>query len=212
MKSAAWWMLGVFLRLWSRLAACVYGGEGLNIPLMFMPSRWIAATLRRYGAEIGEGVRFRSPLTVHNAAVDSPSYYKNLSVGADCYLGRELFLDLADRIVIEDQVTLSHRVMIVTHTDAGPSPLRHSAIPTSQGPVIIRRGAYVGVGATILEGVEIGEGSVVGAGALVTKSVPASSVVVGVPARVIKTLPGPRSATSSRERCVAQLHPPPRRL
>ena len=153
---------------------------------MFMPTQVIAPTLRAYGARIGERVRFRSPLVVHNSDPARGSYYKRLQVGSDCYFGRELFLDLQDDIVIEDQVTISHRVMILTHTDAGTSPLKDQSIKTSQAPVIVRRGAYVGANVTILQGVEIGASSIVGAGAVVTRSVPPSSVVAGVPARVIK--------------------------
>ena len=97
-------------------------------------------------------------------------------------------MDLQDKIVIEDEVTISHRVMILTHTDSGASPLKDSALPASQSPVTIRRGAYIGANVTILEGVEIGEASIVGAGAVVTRSVPPATVVAGVPARVIKNL------------------------
>jgi acetyltransferase-like isoleucine patch superfamily enzyme len=177
-----------FFRLWVRLAAAVYGGEGINLPLMFMPTRVIAPTLRAYGARIGQRVRFRSPLVIHNSDSGRRRYYRNLEVGDDCYLGRDLFLDLQDKILIENNVTISHRVMILTHTDAGDSPLRDDILSASQAPVIIRRGAYVGANVTILQGVEIGEASVVGAGAVVTRSVPRASVVVGVPARVHKTI------------------------
>jgi acetyltransferase-like isoleucine patch superfamily enzyme len=181
-------ILYFFFRLWTRLAAAIYGGEGINIPLMFMPTQVIARTLRAYGGAIGERVRFRSPLVIHNSESETGRCYANLTVGADCYFGRELFLDLQDRIVIEDQVTISHRVMILTHTDAGTSPLRDEFIATSQAPVIIRRGAYIGANVTILEGVEIGESSIVAAGALVRRSVLPGTVVAGVPARVIKNV------------------------
>lgn len=173
-------------RLWARIFAGFYGGEGINIPLMFMPTRAISAVLRAYGAKVGERVRFKSPLVIHNSAPDSGRYYKHLQVGSDCYFGRELFLDLQDQIIIEDEVTISHRVMILTHTDAGSSPLKAESIRTSQAPVLIRRGVYVGANVTILEGVEIGELSVVGAGAVVTRSVSPGTVVAGVPAKVIK--------------------------
>ena len=180
-------LLYFFFRLWARLSAAIYGGEGINIPLMFMPTQVIAPTLRAYGAAIGQRVRFRSPLVIHNSESGRRRYYEKLEVGDDCYFGRELFLDLQDKIVIEDQVTISHRVMILTHTDAGTSPLRDEFIATAQGPVIIRRGAYIGANVTILQGVEIGESSVVGAGAVVTRSVPPASVVAGVPAKTVKT-------------------------
>ena len=174
--------------LWARLFAGIYGSEGVNIPLMFMPTQAISPTLRAFGARIGKGVRFRSPVVVHNGRAERGRYYENLQVGDSCYLGRELFLDIQDKIVIEDQVTISHRVMILTHTDAGTSPLKDQYIPTSQAPVIIRRGAYIGANVTILEGVEVGESSIVGAGAVVTRSVPPATVVAGVPARVIKNV------------------------
>src|SRR5882672_6762637 len=155
---------------------------------MFMPTQVIAPTLRRYGATVGQRVHFRSPLIIHNSESKRRRYYQKLEVGDDCYFGRELFLDLQDRIVIEDQVTISHRVMILTHTDAGNSPLKDEFVPTTQGPVIIRKGAYIGANVTILQGVEIGASSIVGAGAVVTRSVPPATVVAGVPAKLVKTL------------------------
>jgi maltose O-acetyltransferase len=179
-------LVSLLFRLWTRVAAAIYGGEGLNVPLMFMPMQAVAPVLRAYGAKVGERVRFKSPLVIHNSAIHGP-YYRRLQVGSDCYFGRELFLDLQDDITIEDNVTISHRVMILTHTDAGSSPLKDDAIQTTQAPVVIRHGAYVGANVTILEGVEIGAGSIVGAGAVVTRSVAAGTVVAGVPAKVIRS-------------------------
>ena len=54
-------------------------------------------------------------------------------------------------------------------------------------PIVIKDGAHIGIGAIIMPGVTIGEGAVIGAGAVVTKDVPAYSVAIGAPARVIKT-------------------------
>src|SRR5258706_16096731 len=123
---------------------------------MFMPTRLISPTLRRYGARVGARVRFRSPLVIHNSDLARGSYYKRLQVGSDCYFGRELFLDLQDEIVIEDQVSVYHRVMILTHTDAGPSPLNGRPIKTSQAPIIVRRGAYLGANVTLLPRLGLG--------------------------------------------------------
>jgi maltose O-acetyltransferase len=179
-------ILGVLTRAAASLLDLVYGAEAINILLKVAPMRTVPAILRSRGAEVGNNVRFRSPLTIHNADSHRGGYYRNLHVGSDCYFGRELFLDLQDRILIEGKVTISHRVMILTHTDAGTSPLRDTIIPTSQAPVVIRSGAYIGANVTILEGVEIGEAAVVGAGAVVTRSIPAASVVAGVPAKPIR--------------------------
>jgi acetyltransferase-like isoleucine patch superfamily enzyme len=180
-------LLFILIRAAARIAGRAYGGEGINIPLMFMPTQLISPVLQEYGAQVGERVRFRSPLTIHNSDINSSQYYRNLTVGSDCYFGRELFLDLQDRIVIGNDVTISHRVMIMTHTDAGTSPLKDEVIRTSQAAVVIGRGAYIGAQVTILEGVEVGECAVIGAGAVVTKSVPPYSVYAGVPAKQIKT-------------------------
>jgi len=81
---------------------------------------------------------------------------------------------------------VSHRVMILTHTDAGTSPLKDTSIQTSQGAVLIHRGAYIGAHATILQNVEMGEQAVVGAGAVVNRSVPSNMMALGVPAKLVE--------------------------
>ena len=184
MQPLFFWIIHIIVKA----AAWLYQAEGINIPLTFMPTQTIAPTLRSYGATIGERVRFRAPLVIHNGALRPQSFYHHLSVGNDCFFGRELFLDLQDRIIIEDNVTVSHRVTILTHTDVGESPLKNGPFPPSQAPVLLRQGAYIGTGAIILPGVEIGECAVVGAGAVVTKDAPAFTVVAGVPARLLRTL------------------------
>lgn len=178
-----------FFRSFVKGVSGVYGAEGINIPLMFMPTQFIAPILRQYGANIGERVRYNSPLIVHNSSIARPFFYRNLTVGNDCYFGRELFIDLQDHLVVEDNVTVSHRVTILTHTDAGTSFVKGDLIPTSHAPVFIRRGAYIGANVTILEGVEIGTGAVIGAGGVVTRAVPPHCVAVGVPARVVSRKP-----------------------
>lgn len=190
--------------LWVRAFALIYGGEGINVPLMFMPTQLIARTLRGFGALVGEDVRLLAPLVIHNTKREAGRYYRNLAIGSHCYFGRELFLDLQDRIVMEDHVTVSHRVMILTHTDAGTSPLKDEVVPTSQAPVTIRRGAYIGANVTILQGVEIGESSIVGAGAVVTRSVPPASVVAGVPAKVIKAIENLKHALQSQDELASE--------
>jgi acetyltransferase-like isoleucine patch superfamily enzyme len=96
-----------------------------------------------------------------------------------------VFIDLKDDVVVEDRVTISMQVTLVTHTDVGKSPLADRILPT-HAPVRLRRGAYIGAGATILQGVEVGEQAIVGAGAVVLANVPAHSVAVGVPARILE--------------------------
>lgn len=173
----------------TRIAEMIYQGEGISTLLLIMPTQLVARTLNAYGAHIGEDVRFRTPLYMHNAEpaeARSRTYFENLFAGAHTYFGRCVFLDLKDRIVVEERVTVAMRVMILTHTDVGNSPLKLTTLPDSHAPVIIRAGAYIGAGAIILQGVEIGKDAIVGAGAVVTESIPADAVAVGVPARVIR--------------------------
>ncbi len=167
------------------IAYRAFRAEGINALLLLMPAKLIAPTLRRYGAQIGERVEIHSPLIIHNASEKTANHYANLVIGNDCYFGRDVFFDLRDEILIEDQVTISMRVTFVTHTDVGKSPVA-KRIPPTHAPILVRRGVYVGAGATILEGVEIGEQAVVGAGAVVIENVPAHATVAGVPARLIK--------------------------
>lgn len=62
---------------------------------------------------------------------------------------------------------------------------RHNLYPK---PVVVGKNVWIGSNSTILQGVTIGDGSIVGAGSVVTKDVPPNTVVVGNPAKVIKTL------------------------
>lgn len=160
----------------------VWGMEEVNRALLRCRPAYVAEVLGRYGAAVGEDADLYSPLIVHNA---HGGYY-HLRIGDSCHVGKDVFLDLMDRIEIQDRVTISMGVMIVTHTDVGRSPLREQALPPSHAPVVIERGAYLGARATVLQGVTVGAGAVVATGAVVVDDVPAGAVVGGVPARVIK--------------------------
>ena len=101
---------------------------------------------------------------------------KNVFIGPDCYLD-DTFPEL---IHIEDEVTISFRVTIAVH---GECKVRGNS---KVSPVYIRKQAFIGTGAIILPGVEIGENAVVGAGAVVTKDIPPNVTVVGNPARELE--------------------------
>ncbi len=112
-----------------------------------------------------------------------------LHIGDDCFLGDECLLDLAEGVVLEDQVTLAERVVVLTHQNVGYAdhPLQRS-FPAMAAPVTIRAGSFVGASVTILAGVTIGPQSAVAAGAVVTADVPPNTLVGGVPARPLRTL------------------------
>lgn len=114
---------------------------------------------------------------------------RGLKIGSCCFLADEVLLDLADKIILEDHVTLAVRSSIFTHTNVGykDHPLQ-KYFPKFSKPVKIKRGSFIGANAIILPGVTIGEDSFVAAGAVVTKDMPPKTLVAGVPAKVRKRL------------------------
>lgn len=163
-----------------------YKAEGVNALLLIIPARMIVPTLRRYGATIGEAVEIHSPLIIHNASPQAGQHYSNLVIHDHCYLGRDVFLDLKDKITLEAYVTISMRCTLITHTDTGERPPELVTLSPSAGPIHLKKGVYLGACVTVLEGVTIGEKAVVAAGAVVTSDVSAQDTVGGVPARLIR--------------------------
>jgi putative colanic acid biosynthesis acetyltransferase WcaF len=137
-----------------------------------------AAILRQFGASVGHGCSIATPLHIVNAGED----FSKLVIGDRVHLGSGVLIDLADRVTIEDEATLSMRSMLITHIDVGRGPLRERR-PRETGPVRIGRGAYLGAGATVLHGVTVGEEATLGAHALVNRDVPAGATVVAPLAR-----------------------------
>jgi len=104
---------------------------------------------------------------------------KNVFINHDC-----TFLDIGG-ITIEDDVLIAPKVSLITESHP-LSPAERRALIVK--PIVIKRNAWIGAGATILPGVTVGENAVVAAGAVVNKDVPANTAVAGVPAKVIKAL------------------------
>ncbi|WP_218970350.1 hypothetical protein [Shouchella patagoniensis] len=74
--------------------------------------------------------------------------------------------------------------LVTTNHPISPSERR----ATTSKPIVIKKGAWIGVAATVMPGITIGEHSIVSAGAVVTKDVPNHVIVAGVPAKVIKKI------------------------
>ena len=113
------------------------------------------------------------------------NYGKNTTLGKHVFINFDcVLLDLGG-IEIEDNVLLAPGVKLLT--EGHPvDPLQRKTL--TAGKIHIKKNAWIGAGATILQGVTIGENSVVAAGAVVTKDVPDNVVVGGVPAKTIKSL------------------------
>jgi acetyltransferase-like isoleucine patch superfamily enzyme len=141
--------------------------------------------LRLLGASLGARVIFHD---VRFFNVDRRGF-PGLRVGDECFVGDECLLDLAESVVLEAQVTLAERVVVLTHMNVGyhDHPLQ-ARFPAMSAPVRIERGAFVGASVTILAGVTIGREAFVAAGSVVTRDVPPRTLVAGVPARPLRKL------------------------
>lgn len=166
-----------------KLSKVVLGFDNANRLLRIVDRRAAIPILLGNGAVIGKSCDIETPLIFDNC-----KSYANLRIGDNCHIGKEVFFDLRNSIIIHDSVTVSMRTTFITHLDVGKSPLKISAYHSTSAPIVLRNGCYIGANTTILMGVEIGECAIVGAGAVVTKDVPPRTVVAGNPARTIKKI------------------------
>ena len=112
-----------------------------------------------------------------------------LHIGESCWFNDGCHLDLSSTIHIGNRVSFGHQVLLMTSThEIGSFTRRAGALVTS--PIHIGDGAWLGTRSTIFPGITIGDGAVVAAGAIVIKDVLPNTVVGGVPAKIIRSLPG----------------------
>lgn len=133
--------------------------------------------LRALFIRIGGGIigKSRIDLSTHIRGI------KGLIIGDYTYINRDCILDAVGGLIIGNCVSISYRCNIMS----GGHDMNSSSFEGRHLPIIIKDYVWIGVGATILQGVTIGEGAVVAAGAVVTKDVEPYTVVGGVPAKVI---------------------------
>ncbi len=128
-------------------------------------------------SNIDESVAVFTPLHIN--------YGKNTKIGKNVFINFDcVFLDLGG-ITIEDNVQLAPRVSLLS--EGHPIAAQDRQTLTT-GKIHIKKNAWIGANATILQGVTIGENSVVAAGAVVSKDVPDNVIVGGIPAKVIKSI------------------------
>jgi acetyltransferase-like isoleucine patch superfamily enzyme len=147
--------------------------------------RWRAAFLRLLGASVGEGVRVHSCRFLNHELG-----FANLRLGEGVYVGADCLLDLAAPLQVGARATLSARCILLTHTDPGASHGNALAAiyPPSRRGCRVGADAWIGAGAVLVEGADVGERSAVGAGSVVTGALPADHLCVGQPARPVRTL------------------------
>ena len=136
-----------------------------------------------YGCAIGDNTKIGAFVEVQ----------KNAAIGRNCKISSHTFI--CEGVTIEDDVFIGHGVTFVNDTypraTAADGKLQTEA-DWKVEPTLVKKGASIGSGATILANVTIGEKAIVGAGSVVTKDVPPGAIVAGNPARVKRQVQGPR--------------------
>ena len=132
-----------------------------------------------YGCTIGDNVKIGAFVEIQ----------KNAFVGNNCKISSHTFI--CEGVTIEDDVFIGHSVAFIN--DTYPRATADGKLQTESDwkveKTLVKKGASIGSGATILSQVTIGENSIVGAGSVVTKDVPANTIVAGNPARPLRKIP-----------------------
>ncbi|MBZ5706050.1 MAG: N-acetyltransferase [Acidobacteriia bacterium] len=132
-----------------------------------------------YGCEIGDETKIGAFVEIQ----------KNAKVGSRCKISSHTFI--CEGVTIEDNVFIGHGVTFINDS--------YPRATTSEGDIqterdwrvettLVKKGASIGSGATILSNIVIGENAIVGAGSTVTKDVPANTIVAGNPARILRAV------------------------
>ena len=161
--------------------------------LMFGPPRVLlyssavnVALLRRFGAQVGQGVRMHAPIVLHA----SEQGYGNLTIADGCILNGNNYLDLSGRILLERGVSLGPGVIINTHNRFNYNQFLEDVLASQCGVrgVTIGEGSGIKASTLIVMGVTIGKHCVVAGGAVVNRDIPDYSFAAGAPAAVKKSL------------------------
>ena len=146
--------------------------------------------------KLGDNVKLAQFINLYGCAVGNNSkigafveIQKNATVGNNCKISSHTFI--CEGVTIEDDVFIGHGVTFINDVyprATAPGGGLQTEKDWEVAPTLIRRGASIGSGATILANVTVGENAMGGAGSVVTRNVPANAVVAGNPARVLRSM------------------------
>ena len=146
--------------------------------------------------KLGQNVKIYNFVNLYGCSIDDNTkigcfveIQKNAVIGKNCKISSHTFI--CEGVHIEDNVFIGHNVTFIN--DNYPrATIANGRLQTQDDweviPTYVKRGASVGSSATILAGITIGENAVVGSGAVVTKDVPANTIVVGNPAKILRKI------------------------
>jgi acetyltransferase-like isoleucine patch superfamily enzyme len=132
-----------------------------------------------YGCEIGDNTKIGAFVEIQ----------KNASVGRNCKISSHTFI--CEGVTIEDNAFIGHGVTFVNDSyprATAPGGQLQTEKDWKVEQTLVKKGASIGSGSTILANVVIGENAIVGAGSVVTKNVPANTIVAGNPAKILRTI------------------------
>jgi acetyltransferase-like isoleucine patch superfamily enzyme len=130
-----------------------------------------------YGCEIGDETKIGAFVEIQ----------KNARIGRCCKISSHTFI--CEGVTIEDNVFIGHGVMFTNDTYPRATNLDgnlQTEVDWKVEKTIVKRGASIGTGVTILPNTCIGENAIVGAGSVITKDVPANAIIAGIPGRVLR--------------------------
>ena len=148
----------------------------------------LARFINLYGCEIGDETKVGTFVEVQ----------KKARIGRRCKISSHSFI--CEGVTIEDCVFIGHGVTFINDSyprAANPDGSLQTEKDWKVEYTLVKKGASIGSGSTILSGITIGENAIVGAGSVVTKDVPANAIVAGNPARVIREIGPPPTAGDS---------------
>jgi acetyltransferase-like isoleucine patch superfamily enzyme len=157
--------------------------------------------------KLGANVRLAPFINLYGCAVGDDSrigpfveVQRDASIGARCKISSHSFI--CSGVDIEDEVFIGHGVVFIN--DRFPRAANEDgSIKTDSDwqmeRTTVRKRASIGSGAVIMCGIEIGEGALIGAGALVTRDVPAHTIVAGFPARAVRRVKSDSEFTARKE-------------
>jgi len=145
---------------------------------------------------LGEGVKLAKFINLYGCTIDDGTkigtfveIQKNAKIGKHCKIQSHTFI--CEGVVIEDDVFIGHGVTFIN--DKYPRAVNSDrSLQTEEDwsvvPTLVKQGASIGSGSTILCNVTVGENSIIGAGSVVTKDVPPNSIVAGNPAKIMREI------------------------